>query len=141
MLRNKRLSKVVLVLLLTFLSMHIFILNLYEIEVFDNVGNNFVYLFFYQYRLSLDNININTLFLLFVVYYFYYHVYDYHDCHKKRTIIFSIILTGITMMGKCYLTATSSIRVIFLSWVQFYKFVILSVGFFITYYHIIIFLF
>ena len=61
---NNKIIRKIYPLIFTFLSMHIFILNLYEIEVTNNVPKNTLIEFFYLYRKSLNNIDIKSIILV-----------------------------------------------------------------------------
>ena len=133
---KKKLRNNIIVMIQSLLSIHIFLINLYKINPKTSITNP-LYSYLYEFRLSLNEININTLFLLIIIYYFYKKALKYKKQNKEYNIFLSIILTLVTMIGKCYKTPTSSIGVIFLSLVQFYKFIILSIAYFIIYYNII----
>ena len=133
---NNKIIRKIYPLIFTFLSMHIFILNLYEIEVTNNVPKNTLIEFFYLYRKSLNNIDIKSIILAIIIYYFYKNENN-QTTKQKSNILLPLLLTIITIIGKSYLTARNSLSVLFISPIQFYKFIILLLSYFVTYYHLV----
>ena len=133
-----KLLKKILLLIAVFLSMHIFILNIKIIEIPNNIiNNNHIFLFFYQFRMSLNSIDLKTIILFILVYYFFKNTLFKKNKIDKFTLLLSIYLTTISIIGKCYLYVNSSISVMISSPVQIYKSILLFTGYLITYYIII----
>ena len=133
---KNKIQKELIILILVFLTLHIFILKINEIETTNNITNSFL-LFFYQYRLSLENLNINTIFIIIITYHFYKNTINITYNNKKYLIILSLILTIITIIGMCYTLSNNSLNILIKSPIQIYKSIILTISYFITYYNII----
>ena len=122
-----RLRPLLYIFLLACLSMHAILINIDYVSTASD--SNILYQFF----LSIYPINFKHVILLFLFCYFYFHTYFDGKKICKFNVIFSVVFSLCTIIGKCYLTPSSSLSILVSSFLQVYKFLLLFIGYYIIY--------
>ena len=113
------------------LSLHVVMIDIERVILSDVSNSNWLYRFFLEFYQSLNPLNWKIIFLSFFMFYFYYHVYFDGKKISKLNVLLSIVFTICTIIGRCYSTLSSSLGILFFSFVQIYKLLILFVAYYI----------
>jgi len=137
----EKLKKILVTVLLAFLSLHIFVLDI-EMVTLNNSNTTMLYDFFQGLFLSMKPIRMQLIVIFILFYSFFYK--SFFDTYKNDTykkdkfsLRLSCILSLGTIGGSIYGTMSSSLEILFCSFLQIYKFIILFLGYFIIYYAIL----
>ena len=129
-------KKVLITLLLTFFSLHIFIFDI-EVITLDGSDMSLFYQFFQGLFLSMKPFNFKLILIFILFYCFFYKAYFSESKKNNFYRLLSFIFSLITIVGLVYSTLASSLKILFCSFLQIYKFLTLFFGYYIIYYAIL----
>ena len=135
----EKINKIMYTLIFATLSTLVFIVTLSKPNMAFYVQESKLYQFITEIWLSLKDFDVAYVTLFVFIYYAYYNIYFDNSKLTSKSFInaaISIILTAITLIGKCY-KIDNTLNTMVDSGAQILKFAILSIGYYLIYYAII----
>ncbi len=143
MFKKNSIYRIFIVLIFTFISLHIFVLDLKISNISLQENINPFYRFFFEFNDSIMKFDVIwVIFGIFIFDYYYnnYFLYSYKTKYKLLAFAIASILSLFIIMG-ISLNSYNDLRILYSSPAQIYKSIIFFFGYFIFFYITIIRLF
>ena len=136
MIKNYKILKMFYIFLMTGFTMHIFLLNLSIPDMSLYVDYSNIYKFFMSIFLSTNTFDISWVTFFIFIFYFYYHTYfnnSRFDRKKIISVVVAVLMSIVTILGKSF-SLYGNFDLIIKNFSQFYKCLLIGIGYYFMYY-------